>query len=92
MHLVILQSIMKMERQLKLKAKIFLPIAEVEDIEGLGKFEVYPNRDSTPYKGDYNLKDALTVKRGTYRNVGWCETLRAIVNLGLVNETPVSFC
>jgi saccharopine dehydrogenase-like NADP-dependent oxidoreductase len=62
---------------------------EVEDIEGLGKFEVYPNRDSTPYKGDYNLKDALTVKRGTYRNVGWCETLRAIVNLGLVNETPV---
>lgn len=62
---------------------------EVEDIEGLGKFEVYPNRDSTPYKELYGLKDALTVKRGTYRNTGWCETLRAIVNLGLVVETPV---
>lgn len=62
---------------------------EVEDIEGLGRFEVYPNRDSTPYKELYGLKDALTVKRGTYRNIGWCETLRAIVNLGLVDETPV---
>lgn len=62
---------------------------EVEDIEGLGKFEVYPNRDSTPYKELYGLKDALTVKRGTYRNIGWCETLRAIVNLGLVDETPI---
>ena len=62
---------------------------EVEEIEGLGKFEVYPNRDSTPYKELYGLKDAMTVKRGTYRNIGWSETLRAIVNLGLVDETPI---
>lgn len=62
---------------------------EVEEIEELGKFEVYPNRDSTPYKADYNLKDALTVKRGTYRNIGWCETLRAIANLGLIDESPI---
>jgi saccharopine dehydrogenase-like NADP-dependent oxidoreductase len=57
----------------------------------LGKFEVYPNRDSTPYKDIYGLKDALTVKRGTYRNIGWCETLRAIVNLGLIDETPLEY-
>jgi saccharopine dehydrogenase-like NADP-dependent oxidoreductase len=76
-------------KTVEVESKNLFANPEVEDIEGLGKFEVYPNRDSTPYKGDYNLKDALTVKRGTYRNVGWCETLRAIVNLGLVNETPV---
>ena len=35
------------------------------------------------------MKDALTVKRGTYRNIGWCETLRAIANLGLIDETPI---
>jgi saccharopine dehydrogenase (NADP+, L-glutamate forming) len=76
-------------KTVEVESKNLFANPEVEDIEGLGKFEVYPNRDSTPYKGDYNLKDALTVKRGTYRNIGWCETLRAIVNLGLVNETPV---
>jgi saccharopine dehydrogenase-like NADP-dependent oxidoreductase len=61
---------------------------KVEEIEGLGKFEVYPNRDSVPYKDMYGLKDALTVIRGTYRNLGWCETLKKIVDLGLVDETP----
>ena len=55
---------------------------KVEEIEGLGKFEVYPNRDSVPYKEMYGLKDALTVIRGTYRNLGWCETLKKIVDLG----------
>jgi saccharopine dehydrogenase-like NADP-dependent oxidoreductase len=61
---------------------------KVEEIEGLGKFEVYPNRDSVPYKELYGLKDALTVIRGTYRNLGWCATLKKIVDLGLVDETP----
>lgn len=61
---------------------------KVEEIEGLGKFEVYPNRDSVPYKDIYGLKDALTVIRGTYRNLGWCATLKKIVDLGLVDETP----
>ncbi|HEX7503000.1 MAG TPA: saccharopine dehydrogenase C-terminal domain-containing protein, partial [Acidobacteriota bacterium] len=61
---------------------------KIEEIEGLGKFEVYPNRDSVPYKELYGLKDALTVIRGTYRNMGWCETLKKIVDLGLVDETP----
>ena len=58
----------------------------VEEIKGLGKFEVYPNRNSLPYKDLYNLKDALTVMRGTYRNLGWCDTLKKMVDLGLINE------
>ena len=61
----------------------------MEEIEGLGKFEVYPNRDSMPYKDLYNLKDALTVMRGTYRNVGWCDTLKKMVDLGLIDENPL---
>ena len=62
---------------------------KVEEIEGLGKFEVYPNRDSVPYKELYGLKDAQTVIRGTYRNLGWCGTFKKIVDLGLVDETPL---
>ncbi|MEI6613524.1 MAG: saccharopine dehydrogenase C-terminal domain-containing protein [Chrysiogenales bacterium] len=61
---------------------------KVEEIEGLGKFEVYPNRDSVPYKELYGLQDAQTVIRGTYRNLGWCDTFKKIVDLGLVDETP----
>lgn len=61
----------------------------IEEVEGLGTFEVYPNRDSMPYKDLYGLKDAETVMRGTYRYLGWCDTLKKIVDLGLVNETPV---
>jgi saccharopine dehydrogenase (NADP+, L-glutamate forming) len=62
---------------------------KIEEIKGLGKFEVYPNRDSVPYKELYGLKDAQTVIRGTYRNLGWCDTLKKIVDLGLVDETPI---
>ena len=58
----------------------------IEEIKGLGKFEVYPNRNSLPYKDLYSLKDALTVMRGTYRNLGWCDTLKKMVDLGLINE------
>lgn len=60
----------------------------IEEVEGLGTFEVYPNRDSMPYKDLYGLKDAETVMRGTYRYPGWCDTLKKIVDLGLVDETP----
>ncbi|MEN8152447.1 MAG: saccharopine dehydrogenase C-terminal domain-containing protein [Acidobacteriota bacterium] len=60
-----------------------------EFVEGLGKFEVYPNRDSIPYLELYGLNDSETVMRGTYRYPGWCETLKKIVDLGLVDETPV---
>ncbi|MCP4155299.1 MAG: saccharopine dehydrogenase [bacterium] len=61
----------------------------VEDVESLGKLEVYANRDSVPYKELYNLKDAETVMRGTYRYPGWCDTLKKIVDLGLVEDAPV---
>ena len=60
-----------------------------ETIEGLGDFEVYPNRDSMPYQKIYGLEEAQTVMRGTYRNIGWCDTFKKIVDLGLVDETAV---
>jgi len=63
----------------------------VEEVEGLGQFEVYPNRDSLPYKDLYGLKNALTVKRGTYRNLGWCDTFYVLNQLGFIDETPVDF-
>ncbi|VVB60251.1 Glutamyl-tRNA reductase [uncultured archaeon] len=61
----------------------------LQDIKGVGVFENYPNRNSVSYKGIYGLKDATTVYRGTFRMTGWCETMRAIVVLGWLNEEPL---
>lgn len=61
----------------------------LEDIEGVGTFENYPNRDSVQYKDIYGLRDARTVYRGTYRMTGWCETLRKMVALGWLNDQPL---
>ena len=62
----------------------------LEDVPGAGTFENYPNRDSMPYQGIYGLNDARTVYRGTFRMVGWCETLRSIAALGWLADEPVS--
>ncbi len=62
----------------------------IEEVPPLGTFEVYANRNSLPYKDFYGLKDAATIMRGTYRYPGWCDTLKKIVDLGLVDDTPVA--
>lgn len=49
-----------------------------------GEFEAYPNRDSISYIDIYDLHFAETVIRATLRNPGWCETLKVIVDLGLL--------
>ncbi len=58
----------------------------IENVPGVGAFENYPNRNSVPYKDIYGLKDAKTVYRGTFRMPGWCETMRNVVALGLLEE------
>jgi saccharopine dehydrogenase-like NADP-dependent oxidoreductase len=61
---------------------------ETIPIGGLGSFEGYPNRDSVSYKETYGIPEARTVLRGTLRYAGWCETLRKLVELGFLDETP----
>ncbi len=56
------------------------------DIEGLGTFEVYPNRDSLSYKAELGLQREHTIIRGTLRYPGWSETWQQIIHLGLANE------
>lgn len=55
-------------------------------IEELGEFEAYPNRNSLPYIELYGLEGIKTMLRATLRNPGWCETMKAIVELGLIND------
>lgn len=57
------------------------------EIEGLGTLEGYPNRDSLPYIDTYNIHGVKNMFRGTLRYPGWCETLKKIAELGLLDET-----
>jgi len=53
------------------------------------EFEAYPNRNSLPYIQLYGLEGARTMLRGTLRNPGWCETLKAIADLGILKDDRV---
>lgn len=55
---------------------------------GIGNLEVYPNRDSVSYLDIYNIPEVTTIYRGTFRYTGWCETLDAIKELGMLDDTP----
>ena len=61
------------------------------EVEGLGYLESYPNRDSLGYIETYGLEGIDTMFRGTFRYPGWCETLKKVVDLGLLEETPVTY-
>ncbi|UCE58168.1 MAG: saccharopine dehydrogenase NADP-binding domain-containing protein [Phycisphaerales bacterium] len=61
------------------------------DIEGIGYLESYPNRDSLGYIDIYGLEGIDTMFRGTFRYPGWCETLKKVVDLGLLEETPATY-
>ena len=56
------------------------------EVVGFGELEVYPNRDSMPYVEDYGIPTVNSMFRGTLRYPGWCDTLKAMVDLGLLDE------
>jgi len=51
-------------------------------VEGLGDFEAYPNRNSLPYIEIYGIPETDTMYRGTLRNLGWCDVLQKLNQLG----------
>ena len=58
---------------------------EIMEVPGIGKFEGYPNRDSMSFIDIYGIHETDTILRGTFRNLGWCGTLKKIANLGLLS-------
>ena len=60
------------------------------DIEGLGTFETYANKDVTRYVEHFGLPDDATFYRGLLRFSGYCNNMRAIIALGLLNNEDES--
>lgn len=57
-------------------------------VEKLGTFEMYPNRDSMRYVETYGIDQVTDMLRGTVRYPGWCESMKAVVDLGLLEVEP----
>jgi saccharopine dehydrogenase-like NADP-dependent oxidoreductase len=70
--------------------ELFTHVEQME-VEGVGELEAYPNRDSLGYLDIYGLQDIETMFRGTFRYRGWCACLKKVVDLGLLDETPVTY-
>jgi saccharopine dehydrogenase (NADP+, L-glutamate forming) len=56
------------------------------EIEGVGSFIGYPNRDSMPYTEVYGIQPTQTMFRGTLRYPGWCSTMEKIAEMGFLDD------
>lgn len=59
------------------------------DIEGLGTFETYPNRDSLRYLQHFGLDESASLYRGLLRFVGWCNTMKSLIALNLLEGNEI---
>lgn len=59
------------------------------DLEGLGTFEAYPNRECAVYKEPYGLDDKASFYRGLLRFTGWCNTIRKFMKLNLLDRSTI---
>ncbi len=58
-------------------------------IEGIGDFEIYPNRDSLKYRETYGLDDIPTIFRGTMRRKGFAKAWNIFVQLGATDDSYI---
>jgi saccharopine dehydrogenase-like NADP-dependent oxidoreductase len=58
-------------------------------IDGVGEFEIYPNRDSLKYRQTYKLDTIPTLLRGTLRRVGFAKAWDVFVQLGATDDTYI---
>ena len=55
------------------------------NVQGMGEFEVYANRDSLLYRNIYGLSDIPNILRGTIRYKGFCDAWNALIKIGLTD-------
>ena len=55
------------------------------NIENIGEFEAYANRDSLLHKKVFGLNDVPSIYRATLRPLGFCDGWNALVQIGLTD-------
>lgn len=61
--------------------------AETIDVDDLGTFDAYANRDSLSYQVPYGLDNVETILRGTLRQHPYCKAWNVFVQLGLCDDS-----
>jgi len=69
--------------------QLFTKTSQLE-VEGYGKFESYPNRDSLKYIQEYDLEGVQTMYRGTLRVPPYCAGWNEMVQLKLTDDSLVN--
>lgn len=57
------------------------------DLDNIGTFETYPNRDSEKYLECLGLDKDISFYRGLLRYTGWCNTMKCLIDLNLLDDT-----
>ncbi|MCX6312020.1 MAG: saccharopine dehydrogenase NADP-binding domain-containing protein [Bacteroidetes bacterium] len=57
------------------------------NVDGMGAFDAYANRDSLSYRAVYGIENIPTMLRGTLRMPGFCKAWNAFVQLGWTDDT-----
>jgi saccharopine dehydrogenase (NADP+, L-glutamate forming) len=73
-------------KEIAIDSDRILEAYSLKRIENLGWFESYPNMSCLPYVHRYGIPSVKTIYRGTLRYMGWSETLKCLVRLGLLDE------
>lgn len=60
---------------------------ETIEVNGLGAFEGYPNRNSLAYRKVYGIEEIPTLIRGTFRKAGFCDAWNIFVQLGVTDDS-----
>ncbi len=73
-------------KKVEVSADDLLDHSWLVDVEGLGTFETYGNRDSTNYLEDYGIENIPDFYRGLLRHPGYCNSIQAMKDLDLLSE------
>lgn len=77
---------MREGKEVKIPAGTLYDSVESFDVEGVGKFDGYGNRNSLNYVSIYRIPETKEIIRGTFRYDGWCATLRKLIDVGYLSE------
>ena len=73
-------------QKIEVSAKDLFESSWLVDVDGLGTFETYANRDSTNYIKDYDLADISNFYRGLLRHPGYCNSMQSMKDLNLLSD------
>ena len=74
-------------KEIKVSGDDLMRSSWLVDVDGLGTFETYPNRDSRNYLEDYGIQGIPNFYRGLLRHPGYCNSIQSKKDLNLLDDS-----